>query len=116
MISDAQVMLLRQKLSEGSTQEAAARAAQMSTRSARKWQQGALPSECKKPRNWRTRRDPLAGLWESEVVPLLEERWVRDVPTLLARLRNLRPEMPLTVHVRTLQRRIRQWRTLHVGG
>ena len=57
---------------EGKTQQGAAASAAMSERSARKWQGGALPSERKKARRrWRSRPDPFADVWESEVVPLL---------------------------------------------
>src|SRR4051794_12069675 len=73
MITDAQVLLLRQKIAENLTQAAAAAVAQMSVRSARKWQEGPLPSELRKPRYWRTRRDPLAKVWEHEIVPILEK-------------------------------------------
>ena len=48
---------------------AAAPAAGMSERSARKWQSGPLPSTAKAPPWWRTREDPFADVWESEAVP-----------------------------------------------
>ena len=48
MITDRQVLLMRQKLMEGKSQETAAAMAGMSVRSARNWQQGPLPSEKKK--------------------------------------------------------------------
>ena len=70
MITDQQVVLLRQKLMEGKTQQAAAASAAMSERSARKWQRGSLPSK-KARRSWRSRSDPFADVWESEVVALL---------------------------------------------
>ena len=47
MITDRQVRLMRQKRMEGKTQEAAAAKAGMSVRSARKWQNGPLPSQAK---------------------------------------------------------------------
>ena len=72
MVTDQQVVLLRQKLMEGKTQQAAAASAAMSERWARKWQQGSLPLESKKAkRSWRSRPDPFADVWESDVVPLL---------------------------------------------
>jgi hypothetical protein len=40
MVTDGQVRVLRRKLMEGKTQEAAAAAADMSVRSARNWQTG----------------------------------------------------------------------------
>ena len=55
----------------GKTLAAAAAAAGMSERTARTWQRGALPSTAKAPRTWRTREDPFADVWQSEVVPQL---------------------------------------------
>ena len=57
---------------KGKSQEAAAAAAGMSVRSARKWESGPLPSTTKKARSWRTRKDPFKPVWESFVVPLLK--------------------------------------------
>ena len=56
---------------EGKTQETAAAMAVMCVRSARKWQDGLLPSETKEERWWRTRPDPFDGVWEEEIEPLL---------------------------------------------
>ena len=85
MVSDGQVRLLRQKRLDGRTQEAAAAAAGMSVRTARQWERGSLPSEAKRSRQWRTRPDPFAGVWESELVPLLlrdTERVCQATPIL----------------------------------
>ena len=72
MVTDEQVRLLRKKMSEGKTIQAAAAAAGMSERSAYAWKMGALPSDSKKPRTWRTRPDPFEPVWQTEIVPLLE--------------------------------------------
>ena len=62
MINDRQVVLMRQKLMTGKTQQAAAAASGMSERSVRNWNRGPLPSEKKKDRRrQRTRPDPLEG-------------------------------------------------------
>ncbi|WP_437780398.1 hypothetical protein [Sorangium sp. So ce1097] len=71
MVSDRQVRVLRKKRMEGKTLEAAAAAAGMSERTARTWQRGPLPSETKQARTWRTRPDPFAEVWTTEVEPLL---------------------------------------------
>lgn len=115
MVTDTQVGLLRQKLMESKTQEAAAAAAGMSVRSARKWQQGPLPSQAKGPREWRTREDPFANVWASEVVPLLQAdtKRVLEAPTVLARLIEKYPGQFHSGQVRTLQRRMRDFRALH---
>ena len=57
---------------EGKTQQTAAAMAGMIVRSARKWQCGPLPSETKTGRRWRTRPDPFDGVWEDEILPLLQ--------------------------------------------
>ena len=49
---------------ERKTQQTSAAMAGMSIRSARKWQCG--------PRWWRTRTDPFDGVWEEEILPLLQ--------------------------------------------
>jgi hypothetical protein len=62
------------------------------------------------PRHWRTRPDPFETVW-----PLLQE-WLADEPTatgkeLLERLQARLPGMFPNAHLRTLQRRVKQWRT-----
>lgn len=119
MITDAQVRLLRKKMSEQETQETAAAVAGMSVRSARKWQAGALPSETKEPRSWRTRKDPFEDVWSGEIVPLLvaDEHAVLDATTMLAELTKRHgSEAYGPEHLRTLQRRMREWRVLHGPG
>ena len=57
---------------KGKTQQAAGAASGMSERSVRNWSKGPLPSEKKKDmRRQRTRPDPLAGVWEQDIEPLL---------------------------------------------
>ena len=115
MVTDTQVRLLRKKLMAGKTQEAAAAAAGISERTARDWQGGPLPSETKEPRWWRTREDPLAEVWEPIVVPLLEadKRRKLQAKTVLEVLEQQRPGEFSELLLRTLQRRIRDWRALH---
>jgi transposase len=101
---------------EGKTQEAAAAAAGMSVRTARKWEQGvSLPSESKRSRPWRTRPDPFVDVWESELVPLLarDDERVLQATTLLEWLEERHPGRFASGQVRTLQRRLRDWRALY---
>ncbi|HZQ64000.1 MAG TPA: IS21 family transposase [Gaiellaceae bacterium] len=115
MVTDAQVRLLRHRRMEGKTQEAAAAVAGMSVRTARKWEKGPFPSACKPRRSWRTRRDPFAGDWEAELVPLLEsdQAGALESTTLLELLVERHPDRYTAQHLRTLQRRLRDWRALH---
>lgn len=115
MFTDAQVRLLRRLRMDGKTLLQAAAKAGMSERSARTWQQGPLPSQTKQTRDWRTRADPLTGVWDAVVVPLLEADDERrlEAPTLLRELRLRFPErFSDDAHLRTLQRRVRHWRAL----
>jgi hypothetical protein len=118
MVTDEQVRLLRSKRMEGKTQEAAAAAAGMSVRAARKWEEGLMPWEAKKPREWRTRADPFAAVWEAEVVPLLERdaEGVLEAKTVLDELRTRHQGQFELGQTRTLQRRMRDWRALHGPG
>jgi hypothetical protein len=115
MVKDAQVGVLRRRRMAGKTQEASAAAAGMSVRSARKWERGLLPSQRHKPHTWRTRKDPFAEVFESEVEPLLAEdsKGVLEATTLLTELNRRHPGQFSEGHLRTLQRRIRQWRALN---
>jgi hypothetical protein len=94
MVTDKQVQLLRLKMAEGKTIEAAAWAAGTSTRSAHNWKAGALPSQATKSRYWRTRTDPFEGVWEADIVPLLErdEDAALEATTILEELRRLHGE------------------------
>jgi hypothetical protein len=115
MLTDAQVKLMRLRRMEGKTQQAAAAAAGMCERSARKWETGPIPSETEKARAWRTRADPFAGVWECDLVPLLErdEKGVLQATTLLEVLQERYAGQFADAQVRTLQRRLRDWRALH---
>ena len=94
------------------TQEVAAAKAGMSARSARRIEcDSQLPSQ--KPRRyWRSRSDPFASVWESEIVPLLKSTPRLMAITILRRLQEEHPEAFPEGVLRTLQRRIRQWRAL----
>jgi transposase len=112
MVSDRQVRLLRMKRMDKKTLEAAASAAAMSERTARKWQRGPLPSATKEPRTWRTRPDPFVEEWSTEIEPLLvaDKEGKLEAKTIFAELCRKRPGVFESGQVRTLQRRVREWR------
>ena len=99
---------------DGKSQEAAAAAAGMSVRSARKWQGGPMPSEARKERWWRTRVDPYAEVWEQDVVPLLEadRKGELQVKTIFEELVARYPDRFQPGQRRTLERRVRDWRAV----
>ncbi len=100
---------------DGKSQEAAAAAAGMRVRPARAWEQGPLPSQAKKRRNWRTRKDPFEAVWKSDIEPLLvrDDDRVLEGPTILELLEQRHPGQFGAGQLRTLQRRIRDWRAVH---
>ena len=63
------------------------------------------------PRHWRTRRDPFETTWP-RVVQWLEAEPHRTPKELFERLRREHPGMFLPGQIRTLQRRVKDWRRL----
>jgi plasmid stability protein len=70
-----------------------------------------LPSQKKMPRG-RRRQDPLAAVWDSEVVPLLKSTPSLRPVAIFDEIRRRHPEIGAGIR-RTLERRIRTWRALH---
>ena len=94
----------------------AAAVAGMSERSGHNWRAGKLPSDGKKrARHWRTHPDPFEGIGEEEVVPLLQSDrdGVLQATTILERLCGKDPDRFSLSQLRSLQRRIHDWRVLH---
>ena len=100
---------------EGKTQETAAAMAGLCVRSARKWQDGPLPSETKQERWWRTRPDPFDGVWEEEIEPLLRNDPAGNLKatTIIEWLEEHHPGRFSASQLRTLQRRLQDWRALN---
>jgi hypothetical protein len=115
MVTDAQVRLMRQKRMDGKSQAAAAAASSMSLRTAREWDSGPAPSTTKQLRDWRTRPDPFAAVWGTDVEPLLrsDTKGVLEAKLVLELLRTRYPEQFHPGQARTLQRRFRDWRAQH---
>jgi hypothetical protein len=110
-ITDHQVNKYKEYRRQYGQQAAAARVG-ISIRTARRIEQmTALPSQ-RPAREWRTREDPLAEVWEQEVVPLLRAAPGLTAVTLLEELRRRHPERYGESVLRTLQRRVRRWRAL----
>jgi len=70
-----------------------------------------LPSQKKAPRG-RRRRDPLAMVWDSEVVPLLKSAPGLRPVAIFDEIRRRHPEIGVGIR-RTLERRIGSWRALN---
>ena len=84
-------------------------------RSARKWQSGPLPSQAKPEHRWRTRPDPFDGVWEDEIEPLLrnDPTGKLKATTIIDWLGEQYPGRFSASQLRTLQRRLQDWRALH---
>ena len=70
-----------------------------------------LPSQKPAPRG-RRRPDPLAAVWESEILPLLQAAPGLRPIALFEEILRRHPDLGLGIR-RTLERRIRSWRALH---
>ena len=91
-ITDQQVRKYKEARRQATQQIAAARMG-ISVRSARRIEQAdGLPSQ-RGPRTWRTRADPLADVWEQELVPLLEREPGLQARTLLEELQRRHGEV-----------------------
>src|SRR5271170_5487683 len=110
-ITDAQVKELRRQLQTGSSVQRAALIAGMDRKSAAKYREGKMPRERRTPRTWRTRLDPLAAVWPQLQAELQRAPGLQAL-TLLAWLQERYPGQYGTEVLRTLQRRVRQWRAL----
>jgi hypothetical protein len=111
VITDRQVGYLRELLKVGRPLKVAAMRAGMDEKTARKYRESAkLPSEREDwPRKWRTREDPFAAVWD-EVRELVESNPGLHAKTVFAWLQRRYPGQFASGQLRTLQRRLHQWR------
>ena len=82
-ITTHQVKLFMKGRAEGQTQgRRPGRRRGMSERSARRVEGAEASAAVCRERHWRTRKDPFAAVWDSEIVPLLEQRPALTATTL----------------------------------
>ena len=112
--TDAQVRLIMKERSTGKTQEQAAVKANLRSRkTVQKYEQlGELPSDLKAPRSYRTRLDPFEKDW-AEVEKKLEAAPELEAKTLFEWLCERDGVAYQDGQLRTLQRRISNWRVLN---
>ena len=81
----------------------------------RLWRQGEVrpthAARVQSPRHWRTRKDPFEGVWGDVLV------WLQAQPdvtgkALMARLQAEHPVRFTEAQLRTMQRRVKQWRSI----
>ena len=110
-ITDCQMRLYMSFRRTETPSVAAAKAGFSAATAYRLEQDPRLPSQKKAPRG-RRRRDPLAEVWDSEVVPLLKSAPGLRPVAIFDEIRRRHPEIGAGVR-RTLERRIRAWRALN---
>jgi hypothetical protein len=82
----------------------------MTEKTARKYRtMNRLPSESKKPHNWKTRTDPFESVWP-EIQEQLETTPGLQAKTIFESLQRQQPGKFQDGQLRTLQRKIKQWR------
>lgn len=108
--TDAQVRRLMEELQKNGGIGLAAMRAGMDRKTARKYvRAGQLPSELRNPHTWRTREDPFAEDWPALVV-MLETAPELEARTLFEHVTEKRQGTYEPGQLRTLQRRVREWR------
>src|SRR3954447_19113133 len=114
MITNQQVRKLRRLDGNGVPKEVAAARAGMDAKTARTYRRlGKLPNEVKPmPHDWRTRKDPFDQVW-----PWVQEQLTSnpglEAKTLFQALQRQHPGRFADGQLRTLQRRVKQWRAEH---
>lgn len=112
--TDAQVRLIMRERSQGRSQEQAAVKANLKSRKtvAKYERLGQLPSELKKPREYRTRADPFVEDWP-DIEQMLETAPELEAKSLFEWLQEKEPNKYQEGQLRTFQRRVADWRALN---
>ena len=114
-INDQQVRLYM-RLRADHTQITSAAKAGLSVATGRRTENDPRPPSSKRQRRvYRTRADPLAGLWDEEVVPMLRAAPGLRPISLFDELARRRPERVGPSFRRTLERRVAEWKALIIG-
>src|SRR5437764_15066193 len=113
MVTDGQILRLRSALNKGMWLTLAAARAGLDRKTARKYRRlSALPSEVSMEHTWRTRPDPFDGVW-AWVEEQLAQSPGLEAKTLFQALQRQHPGRFADGQLRTLQRRVKQWRAEH---
>ena len=111
-IEKYQVQVYMRAREEGCTQPQSATIAGFSERSGRRIEQGEHQPQYGQEREWRTRIDPLAAVWDSELEPMLRREPRLEPMTLYDYLVERYPGQYERV-LRTLQRRVESWKAIY---
>jgi hypothetical protein len=110
VVTDAQVRKMMSELEKHGNLSRAAMKADMDVTTARRYRNlGCVPTQTTGPRLWRTRSDPFEAHWPS-IEALLERAPGLEAKALLEHLMEEHPGQYEPGSLRTLQRRLKQWR------
>lgn len=113
MVTDKQVKkLLREFNRTGSVQMSALKSGMHRNTASKYLASGRLPSQERQPHTWRTREDPFADVWPG-LETMLESMPELQATTLFDYLQQQHPGRFSDGQIRTLQRRVREYRALH---
>src|SRR4051812_6851916 len=113
MVTDEQILRLRQALHKGMSLSLAAAKAGLDRQTARKYRRlDKLPSEVRMAHSWRTRQDPFDAVWPALAEQLALQPGL-EAKTLFLDLQRQHPGRFADGQLRTLQRRVKQWRAEH---
>ena len=96
----------------GSKQSEAAQIAEFSERTGQRIEAGNHRPNRGRVRDWRTREDPLSGVWSDVLEPMLHREPRLTPTTLYEYLQDHYPGQYPQV-LRTLQRRVKLWKSVH---
>lgn len=115
-ITEQQARIYMSAKNEGHIQLTAAAKAGISERSGRRIEKGELTAGIKSKRHWRTRKDPFAGVWEEDIVPMLEQNIDLQPLTLFDYLNKKYPGKFPQSKLRTFQRKVKKWKAINGPG
>jgi len=115
-INEKQVRIYMSARKEGKGQVTSSARAGVSDRSGRRIEKGEVRVSGKNSRDWRTRSDPFAEVWEKEIVPMLEDCPELSPQTLFEHLQKKYLEDYPDSKLRTFQRRVKEWKAVHGPG
>lgn len=111
-IQSYQVKVYKNARELGLKQTEAAAIAEFSDRTGQRIEAGEHQPNRGRLRDWSTRSDPLAGVWEDELEPMLRREPRLQPMTLFDYLQERYPGQYPQV-LRTLQRRVKTWKALY---
>lgn len=115
-INDNQIRIYMSLRTQGKQQITSAALAGICERSGRRIEKGEIVPEQKIKRHWRTRKDPFAEIWNSEIIPMLSNAPDLQPKTLFEYLQKEYPGKYDNSKERTFQRKVKKWKSQYGKG